>query len=754
MRQILQSVKDGETLICDVPCPQVGRGQLLIRTHTTLISAGTERMLVEFGKAGWLDKARQQPDKVRQVLDKVKTDGLFPTLEAVRNKLDQPLPLGYCNVGTVLEVGSGVEGFEVGDRVLSNGHHAEVVCVPQNLCARIPDNVSDETATFTVVAAIGLQGIRLAQPTLGETFVVSGLGLIGLLTVQLLRAHGCRVLGLDFNEQRLAQAAEFGAETFNLGQGDPIPAAMAFSRGRGVDGVIITAATQSDEPVRQAAHMSRKRGRLVLVGVAGLNLSRADFFEKELSFQVSCSYGPGRYDPVYEQQGQDYPVGFVRWTEQRNFEAVLDMMQSGQLDADPLITHRFDLDNAAEAYALISGNEPSLGVMLQYPTPVQVLDEELRQSTVGRTSKSVQQSVSHGTDLEVRPTESSRFAFLGAGSFATQTLIPAFHKHGAHLAMVASRGGLTGTIADRKFKFDEVTSDTDAPFNSPDVDAIVIATRHDSHADLVCRALDAGKHVFVEKPLALNTEQLDAVITSATDNSHTLMVGFNRRFAPHIQCMQTVLAGAKEAKAFVMTVNAGMIPADHWVHDPIAGGGRIIGEGCHFVDLLRFLCGHPITQVQASMFGRTAADDIHDDRMTFTLSFADGSIGTVHYLANGHKAVPKERLEVFCGGRVMQLDNFRKLRAYGWPGLTKMNLWRQDKGHANGVAAFLDAIRTGGPPPIPLDELAEVSRVTLDIVRAAETHETIRYDDPSPSPNPASLDDTEFIPRPQPTLAD
>ncbi|MCA9074192.1 MAG: bi-domain-containing oxidoreductase, partial [Planctomycetaceae bacterium] len=608
MRQILQSVKDGETLICDVPCPQAGRGRLLIRTHTTLISAGTERMLVEFGKAGWLDKARQQPDKVRQVLDKVKTDGLFPTLEAVRNKLDQPIPLGYCNVGTVLEIGSGVEGFEVGDRVLSNGHHAEVVCVPQNLCARIPDNVSDESATFTVVAAIGLQGIRLAQPTLGETFVVSGLGLIGLLTVQLLRAHGCRVLGLDFNEQRLAQAAEFGAEPFNLGQGDPIPAAMAFSRGRGVDGVIITAATQSDEPVRQAAHMCRKRGRIVLVGVAGLNLSRADFYEKELSFQVSCSYGPGRYDSAYEQQGQDYPVGFVRWTEQRNFEAVLDMMQSGQLDPQSLITHHFDLDNAADAYALISSNDPSLGVMLQYPTPEQKPDTDLRENVIRKPKT-----------IDTRLGSAPRVAFLGAGSFATQTLIPAFQQHGAQLAMVASRGGLTGTIADRKFKFDEVTSDTDAPFNDPNIDAIVIATRHDSHADLVCRALDAGKHVFVEKPLALNTEQLDSVLASAENSSHALMVGFNRRFAPHVQRMRESLAGAKEAKAFVMTVNAGMIPADHWVHDPIAGGGRIIGEGCHFVDLLRFLCGHPITQVQATMFGRTAADNIHDDRMTFTL---------------------------------------------------------------------------------------------------------------------------------------
>ncbi|MGD9854122.1 MAG: bi-domain-containing oxidoreductase [Planctomycetaceae bacterium] len=745
MRQILQSVKDGETLLCDVPCPQVGRGQVLIRTHTTLISAGTERMLVEFGKAGWIDKARQQPDKVRQVLDKVKTDGLLPTLEAVKNKLDQPVPLGYSNVGTVLKVGVGVHGFEPGDRVLSNGAHAEIVCIPQNLCARVPEGVSDESAAFGVVAAIGLQGIRLAQPTLGEAFVVSGLGLIGLLTVQLLRSHGCRVLGLDFNPQRLAQAADFGAEVFNLAHGDPVPAATAFSRGRGVDGVLITAATSSDEPVRQAAHMCRKRGRIVLVGVAGLHLSRADFYEKELSFQVSCSYGPGRYDSAYEQQGHDYPLGFVRWTEQRNFEAVLDMLQAGRLDPQPLITHRFDLGRAADAYALISSDAPSLGVLLQYPVPGRSPDELQRTSVPGRRHP--------GAATPAAP----RVAFLGAGNFATQMLVPAFQKHGAHLLQVASRSGLSAAIAGRKFRFDEVTSDTDAPFANREVDAIVIATRHDSHADLVCRALNAGKHVFVEKPLALTTEQLDDVLTAASGTSHLLMVGFNRRFAPQIQRMRTVLAGAREAKAFVMTVNAGMIPAEHWVHDPIAGGGRVIGEGCHFVDLLRFLCGYPITAVQAAMFGRTAADNIHDDCMTFTLSFADGSIGTVHYLANGHKAIPKERLEIFCGGRVIQLDNFRKLRAVGWPGLSRMNLWRQDKGHSAGVAAFLQAIRQGGPPPIPLEELAEVTRATFDIVRAAETHDVIRYDQASATDcvtEMAPRFSTDPLPRPQSTLAD
>ena len=737
MRQILQSVKDGETLLCDVPCPQVRSGWLLIRTRRTLISAGTERMLVEFGKAGWIEKARQQPDKVRQVLDKVKTDGLLPTIDAVRAKLDQPLPLGYCNVGTVLEVGAGVEGFEVGDRVLSNGHHAEVVCVPKNLCALIPDDVSDESAAFGVVASIGLQGVRLAQPTLGEAFVVSGLGLIGLLTVQLLRAHGCRVIGLDFDDQRLAQAAEFGAETFNLKQGDPIPAAEAFSRCRGVDGVLITAATQSDEPVHQAAQMCRQRGRIVLVGVAGLKLSRADFYEKELSFQVSCSYGPGRYDAGYEEQGHDYPVGFVRWTEQRNFEAVLDMMAEGQLTPDPLITHRFSLNDATDAYSLISGSEPSLGVLLQYPSADETSNDELRQLTVvGRTFKSVPVDDStFQTDLEVRPTESAgrpRVAFIGAGNFATQVLIPAFARH-ADLVQVASRSGLTSAIAARKFGIQTTTSDTSVPFASEEVNTVVIATRHDSHADLVCRGLEAGKHVFVEKPLALNPEELAHVSSAIENASSLLMVGFNRRFAPQIQQMHKLLGSMTAAKAFVMTVNAGASPEDHWTHDPLVGGGRIIGEGCHFVDLLRFLCGHPIVSVQAMQFGRMAADTPHDDRMTFTLGFADGSIGTVHYLANGHKALAKERLEVFCGGRVLRLNNFRKLTGIGWPGFSKMNLWRQDKGHANGVAAFCKAVADGTSSPIPTEELLEVSRVTIDVVRVAESGETIHYNTQSPS---------------------
>jgi predicted dehydrogenase/threonine dehydrogenase-like Zn-dependent dehydrogenase len=734
MRQILQSLATGQTELVDVPCPAVGPGQVLIQSRLSLVSAGTERMLVEFGKASLLEKARKQPDKVRQVLDKVKTDGIVPTLMAVRSKLDQPIPLGYCNVGTVLEVGAGVDEFRPGDRVASNGPHAEVACVPKNLCARIPDGVSDEAASFTVLGSIGLQGIRLAQPTLGEAFVVSGLGLIGLVTVQLLKAHGCRVLGLDFSPARLELAEKFGAETFNLGNGDPIAAATQFSRGRGVDGVVITAATESDEPMHQAAQMCRRRGRIVLVGVVGLKLSRADFYEKELSFQVSCSYGPGRYDTGYEQGGIDYPVGFVRWTEQRNFEAMLDMMATGQIDPGPLVTHRFPIDEAVGAYDLISGKQPSLGVLLKYPEAIQTSKSGLRQQTVRL-----------GLVGETRSTTMPRVAFIGAGNYASQVLIPAFRKNGAKLACVASRNGLTAAFAARKFGFDEATSDLDSVMADASIDTIVVATRHDSHASLTCRALEAGKNVFVEKPLALHAADLAKVLTTydrvtreRAGRGPVLTVGFNRRFAPQIQRMKGLLDQVQEPKSFIMTVNAGGIPHDHWVHDPVAGGGRVIGEGCHFIDLLRFLCGSPIVAVQAAMFGPGSAVEIRSDKLSITLSFADGSFGTVHYLANGHRSISKERLEVFCAGRVIQLDNFRRMSAVGWKNFRRMNLWQQDKGHVAEVQTFLNAVKTGGPLPISMDEIAEVTQVSFDAVKAAETQQLVRF---ASTADPATADD-------------
>ena len=708
MKQILQNLHSGETLLEEVPCPRARSGHLLIRTATSLVSAGTERMLVEFGRANLIEKARQQPDKVRMVLDKVKTDGLLPTFEAVRNKLDQPLPLGYCNAGVVIEVGAGVTGFAVGDRVVSNGKHAEVVSVPVNLCAKVPDKVSDEEAAFTAIGAIALQGIRLVQPTLGEAVVVTGLGLIGLITVQLLRAHGCRVLGLDFDPQKLALARQFGAQTVDLSQGeDPLTAAQDFSRGRGVDAVIITASTKSSEPVHQAAQMCRKRGRIVLVGVTGLELSRADFYEKELSFQVSCSYGPGRYDPLYEEQGKDYPVGFVRWTAQRNFEAVLDMLAERRLNVAPLISHRFPLERMEEAYGLIAGNGPSLGILFEYPSEQEKPKVELRCPVVRLAP--VAQTSPQGAVV----------GFIGAGNYASQVLIPAFKAAGARLKSVASSTGVSGLHAARKYGFEETTTNTESLLADPQISIIVIATRHDSHARYVCEALQAGKHVFVEKPLALTRVELQAIeaaYSEASQGGQILTVGFNRRFAPQVQRIKALLEAVKEPKSFIMTVNAGAIPPDHWTQDPAVGGGRIIGEGCHFIDLLCYLAGHPVVSVQATKMGNGRCVAVTEDRTSFTLSFADGSFGTVHYLANGHKSFPKERLEVFCAGRILQLDNFRKLTGYGWPGFRKMNLWRQDKGNAACASAFVEAIRKGGQAPIPFEELAEVTRVSFDVV--------------------------------------
>ena len=708
MKQVLQSLRTGTIEVADVPRPSAGRGQVLIATSRTLISAGTERMLVEFGQANLLDKARLQPDKVRIVLDKVRTDGLLPTVASVRNKLDQPLALGYCAVGTVVEVGAGVHAFGVGDRVASNGKHAEFVCLPETMCARVPENVPDDLASFTVPSAIALQGIRLVHPTLGEAVVVTGLGLIGLLTVQLLRAQGCRVLGLDFDPAKLELARRYGAETLDLStNGDALAAAMVFSRGRGVDAVLITASTKSSEPIHQAALMCRQRGRIVLVGVAGLDLSRGDFYKKELTFQVSSSYGPGRYDPSYEERGHDYPVGFVRWTAQRNFEAVLDMLADCRLDPAPMISHRFPIADAAAAYELLSGASPSLGIVLSYPTAA--LESVPR--TVARTAAP---TAANGPRLLTGASPS--VSFVGAGNYSCAVLIPAFKAAGARLETVASSGGVSGLHASRRFGFARTTTDTDSLFADTATDIVVITTRHDSHALFVARALSAGKHVFVEKPLCLTLDELAEIETAvarsaASGAAPQLMVGFNRRFAPHVRRVHQLLRGVTEPKAFVMTVNAGAIPSDHWTQDPASGGGRIVGEGCHFIDLLRFLAGSRITShALATLPGAMP------DTATLQLGFADGSIGTVHYLANGSKSFPKERLEVFAGGRVLQLDNFRKLTGFGWPHFSSMNLWRQDKGQRACAAAFVDSVRMRQPSPIPFSELAEVARVTIEAV--------------------------------------
>jgi predicted dehydrogenase/threonine dehydrogenase-like Zn-dependent dehydrogenase len=707
-------------------------------------------MLLDFGKSGYLRKAKSQPDKVRQVVDKVKTEGIAQTLNAVKSKLDQPMPLGYCNVGSITKVqGAGfkVHGLKVGDKVVSNGPHAEIVSVPYNLCAKVPDDVSDEEAPFAVIGAIGLQGIRLAQPTLGECFTVTGLGLVGQMTVQLLIANGCRVLGIDLDSNKCRIAEQFGAETVDLSKGeDPIEKTMAFSRGNGVDGVLITAATKSNEPVHQAAKMCRKKGRIVLVGVTGLELSRADFYEKELSFQVSCSYGPGRYDPHYEEKGHDYPIGYVRWTEKRNFEAVLDMMAAGKLNVKPLISHRFPFEEAEKAYELISENkEPYLGIILEYGSTdeqnqkninPQITHPPASPERLAMAGVGFSQINNRTIELKdsskglISKTGAPVIGLIGAGNFAGQVLLPAIAKNDVRLKSIASGGGVTGTHLGKKFGFELSTTDTNSIFNDPDINTVFITTRHNSHAKYVIKGLKTGKHIFVEKPLCLNNTELGQIVKSLnsqivkndlkTDNTNQqtnyltntpiLILGFNRRFAPHVTKMKELLNTVSEPKSMVMTVNAGAIPADHWTQDPEVGGGRVIGEACHFIDLLRFLSGNQIVKHEAISMASESGDTL-----TIQLSFKDGSIGTIHYFANGTKRFPKERLEVFCSGRVLQLDNFRILKGYGWKGFKKMKLWHQDKGHTAEVASFLNAIKNGDPSPIPFNEIEEITRITFEI---------------------------------------
>jgi len=699
MKQILQDLKSGMTKVEHVPSPGASTGMIASTSVCSLISAGTERMLVDFGKSNIVQKAKQQPDKVKQVLEKARTDGIMSTVHAVRTKLDIPMPLGYCNVGVIQEVGAGISGYEIGDRIVSNGKHAEVVVVPKNLCAKIPDDVDDETAVFTVIAAIALQGIRLIKPTLGETVAVSGLGLIGLIAVQLLKANGCRVIGFDYDEKKLALAASFGADTVNLSSGDdPVKAAIRFSRMRGVDAVLITASTKSNEPIHQAAAMSRKRGRIVLVGVVGTQISRSDFYEKELTFQVSCSYGPGRYDPEYEDKGHDYPFGFVRWTEQRNFEAALDMMADGRLDLKPLISHRFALDDAADAYAVISEGDP-LGVVLDYP----------RANIGTEFSKYIE------VDTKPRTTGSAAcIGFIGAGNYATSILIPAFSKTGARLKSIASATGVSSAYAAKKYGAEMATTDVGLVLEDKDINSIVISTRHNSHAHFVAEGLKRGKNVFVEKPLTLNRFQLNDLVSLCTDLGNErplLMVGFNRRYSPFVRKIMSLLGRNDQPKSIIMTVNAGELPSHHWTQDPDVGGGRIIGEACHFIDLIRHLAGSPIAGVKSF-----AMDSQSRDSVVINLQFENGSIGAVNYLANGNKSFPKERLEVFSDGAVLQLDNFRSLKGFGWPQFGKLSGFRQDKGQLECASAFVRAVETGNAEQlIPLSELIDVMDCCLTV---------------------------------------
>jgi predicted dehydrogenase/threonine dehydrogenase-like Zn-dependent dehydrogenase len=706
MKVLVHHLDGAASELIDAPIPSASPARSLIETRATVVSAGTERMIIGFGQGNLVQKARQQPDKVRQVLNKARTEGIATTFEAVRAKLGEPLVLGYCQAGVVVDKGVGGR-LPTGTRVVANGPHAEYTSVPHNLISRIPDGVSFDAAAFTPLAAIGLQGIRLAGVTMGETVVVYGLGLIGLLTVQLLRANGCRVIGIDTNESRLALGSQFGAIAVSASAPDVASRVFGLTGGVGADAVLLTLATDSDEPAHNAAEMSRKRGRIVLVGVTGLQLRREDFYAKELSFAVSCSYGPGRYDPEYEDKGHDYPLPFVRWTEQRNFDAVLQLMADGALNPHPLISHRFSFDDAPQAYEILTSGASSLGIVLEYP------DRGGKKPPAAAPVRITARAQAATSTLSV--------GVIGAGNFGSRVLIPALKAAGGHLHTILSSRGTSAAIAGRKHAFEYAGEDLDALLANADIDTIVILTRHDTHAKLALRALAAGKHVFVEKPLALSRADLDALEKAVTGGRSLLSVGFNRRFAPLAVQLRQQLERRVAPAALIFTVNAGAIPRDHWVQQATEGGGRIAGEGCHFIDLARYLVGSPLASLNV-VTATNAVGGAIDDIASLSLSFEDGSTAAIHYLANGSSAFPKERIEAFADGKVWQIDNWRKLRSWGGKGVGSM-FSRPDKGHAAEMRAFAAAVRGGGPPPIPYAEMFEVSRWTILAAEAARDYQ-------------------------------
>lgn len=699
MKQIIQSFKTGVTSLIEIPIPTPGKGQVLIKSTHTLVSLGTEKMLVEFGKANLFDKARQQPDKVKQVLNKIKSDGLLPTLETVFKRLEEPLPLGYCNAGVVVGLGEGVSEFRIGDRVASNGKHAEYVCVPKNLVALIPDNVSNEEASFTVIGSIGLQGLRLCNPTIGESIVVIGLGLIGLISVQLLVANGCQVIGIDIDSKKCALAEKFGVSTINPAAGaDPVKAVIEATGNIGADGVIITASAKNDDIISQAAQMSRKRGRIVLVGVIGLNISRADFYEKELSFQVSSSYGPGRYDENYEHKGNDYPLPFVRWTEKRNFGAVLHAISSGKLNVKELISEIVEFENYQNIYGDI-GNSKSIASILRYSSEE---NDSTAKNTIMLSSNTFKGS-------------KGVIGIIGAGNFTKMTMLPALKGSGAGFKYVASSAGLSGTTVAKKFGFTHSTTDYKNILADEDVDTVFITTRHNSHAQFVVEALNAGKNVFVEKPLALNPRQLDQILEAYNSQSNTLTVGFNRRFSPHIQAIKKSIGDKPGPISINATMNAGFLPASIWVHDLLIGGGRIIGEACHYIDLCVFLTSSEVISVCMNALDENPQENT--DNASILLKFKNGSIAVVNYFSNGAKSYSKERIEVFSRERVYVMDNFRKTEGFGAKGFRNLKT-KIDKGHKIQFHEYIRRIKEGGEPLISINEIVNVTKASFAAIES------------------------------------
>ncbi len=703
MQQVVQNIRNGKLSVMELPDPIVRPGHLLIANAASVISAGTEKMLRDLASKSLLGKARERPDHVRRVLDKLRNEGLLNTVSQVREKLDEPMTLGYSSAGVVLACGEGVDEFKPGDRVASNGAHAGVVCVPKHLCARVPDGVPFDQAAFAVIGAIALQGVRLSDLSLGATAYVIGLGLVGQITVSLLKAMGCKVLGMDLDPAKCELALRHGAAAAapDLGPG----AVNQETNGLGADAVLVTASTPSNQPIESAADAVRQKGKVVAVGLVGLDLPRREFYHKETDFVVSCSYGPGRYDPAYEDRGQDYPVAYVRWTEQRNIQTVLDLMGTGQLDTSKLISHRFEIERAEDAYGLIQNQtEPYLGIILQYP---ELGSPRLRRAITLRSAK---------------PEGKVGVAGLGAGSFARLVLLPLIGKMpGLHPAVLCSASGLSATHSGKKLGFDRVATDEDEVFSDDAVDAVFVMTQHDQHARQVTAAIASGKHVFVEKPLALRVEEIAGIeqaLRSHGKNAPLLTVGFNRRFSPAAGEVKQFFSGVRTPLTVSVRFNGGAIPAEHWTQDPEVGGGRIVGEACHGIDLATFLVGSPPVRVYAESIGGPNAPAVTDDQSFITLRHANGSVSSIAYLSGGDKSYPKERVEVFGGGRVAVIDDFVRVETCAGGKRSTRKGWQQDKGHRAEVEAFAGALVAGGEAPIPWSELRAVSLASILAVRS------------------------------------
>jgi polar amino acid transport system substrate-binding protein len=702
MKQVIQSYRTGVLKVADVPAPGVEAGSVLVVTSASLVSIGTEKMVMDLAKKSLIGKARDRPDLVKKAIERIGRDGIVATVGAVRSKLDQPIPLGYSSVGTVVAVGDGVTGISTGVRVACAGakvaNHAEVNLVPQNLCALVPDGVIDEVAAFVTVGAIALQGVRIANAALGEVFAVIGLGLIGQIALQLVKAAGGRVLGIDLDPAKVELARKLGADAAVVRSDDVLALAAALTGGRGVDGVLITAATASNDPVQLAGELCRDRGRVVVVGAVGMEIPRRPYYDKELSFFLSRSYGPGRYDPLYEESGIDYPIGYVRWTEQRNMEAFLDQCAAGRLNLQPLITHRFPIERAEEAYSLIAKGADAMGIVLTYQA----------HETASRTVEIPQRSRPIRGDV--------RISVVGAGGFASGVLVPALAKvPNVRLDAIVSARGLSCRHLADKFGFERCSTETDAILTDPNTDAIVIATRHNLHARQVVAALEAGKHVFVEKPLALTPEELDAILTAQARAEKVLLVGYNRRFSPLARELAGFLADRRSPLVMNYRVNAGPIPPESWIHDPSIGGGRIVGEVCHFIDLAAFLAGAPPISVHAQ--GVAPGSGVRsDDNVLITVGFGDGSLCSIAYVASSDTSAGKERLEVMGAGSFALLDDFRLLDLHRGGKRRAIHKFVQDKGHRAEMQEFVEAVRRGRKYPIDLGTMAAVSRATFAAV--------------------------------------